>query len=337
MKMKKYVLDEKIRFVSARFGTKGEAITIRLLCKIYRQGYYINRDKDMALLFAKDVGDSSQHFFVNDVVYELLKRGFFNKSIFERFSILTGTRIQRQYFEASKRRKAAMYNPQYLLIDVSEYTNAVAVDVSQRTGSSPLEQDVNISDENVNILSENVNISKENVDILRQSKVKESKVKENKKPFVGTEVPTSASNAEKLKTKKEAETFAPDSVEYKASKFLADKILERDPKNKKAPRTDEGLQKWCVHIDYILRLDKRSEDELRKVLVFATKDPFWSTNILSTAKFREKFDDLFLKLDAKERQDEDNRTNNSTRTRPPTQKNYGDSEPNPYAKYADYV
>jgi hypothetical protein len=89
--------DEKIQFVSARFGMKGEIIVIRLLCRIYRQGYYINWNNDAALLFAKSVGDGCQHSFVNDVVYELLKRDFFDKAIFERFAVLTSNGIQKRY------------------------------------------------------------------------------------------------------------------------------------------------------------------------------------------------------------------------------------------------
>ena len=65
--------DEKIQFVSARFGAKGEAITLRLLCKIYRQGYYTAWDDDAALLLAKGVVDIGQHSCVRDVVYELVK------------------------------------------------------------------------------------------------------------------------------------------------------------------------------------------------------------------------------------------------------------------------
>ena len=118
-----FFYDEKIQFVSARFGTKGEAITMRLLCKIYRQGYYIDWNEDIALLFAKGVGDNVRHSCVNDVVSELLKRGFFDRSIFERFSILTGHGIQKRYFGACEKakRKGVMYNPEYMLVDASAF------------------------------------------------------------------------------------------------------------------------------------------------------------------------------------------------------------------------
>lgn len=147
--------DEKIQFVSARFGMKGEAVTLRLLCKIYRQGYYINWDEDIALLFAKSVGDGCQHSLVNDVVNELLKRGFFHEGIFKRFSILTSKGIQQRYFEAASRRKNVEYDPRFLLINLSKFKNVVA-------------------------LNQNEDIKNENVDILKQSRVEESKVKKSK-------------------------------------------------------------------------------------------------------------------------------------------------------------
>ena len=147
--------DDKIQFVSARFGLKGECIAIRLLVKIYRQGYYTEWDEDTALLFAKSVGDGVQHSFVNDVVYELLKRGFFDKSIFERFGVLTSRGIQKRFFDAAKRRNSIDVFKHLLLAPIEEY-------------------------ENVNILIDNVNILAENADILEQ-RIEENRIEENRK------------------------------------------------------------------------------------------------------------------------------------------------------------
>ncbi|MDR1556811.1 MAG: DUF4373 domain-containing protein [Tannerellaceae bacterium] len=123
--------DEKVQFVSARFGLKGEAITIRLLCKIYRNGYYCEFNDDAALLFAKGVGDGCQDSCVKDVVYELLKRGFFDKSIFERFGILTSKGIQNRYFEAAKRYKSIDVMSDYLLIDVPKTEGVNFINVAE--------------------------------------------------------------------------------------------------------------------------------------------------------------------------------------------------------------
>jgi hypothetical protein len=147
--------DEKVQFVSARFGMKGEIIIIRLLCKIYRNGYYTYWDDDTALLFAKGVGDGCQDSCVKDVVHELLKRGFFDKSIFERFCILTSRGLQRRYFEAVKRYKQVDIIRDFLLVDISKMENA-------------------------SITANNVNINNKNVSINSQKKRKEKKLKESK-------------------------------------------------------------------------------------------------------------------------------------------------------------
>lgn len=90
--------DDKLQFVSARFGSKGENIAIKLLCKIYKEnGYYYNWGEDEALLFAKRVGGDIQHSLVNDIVHELIKRGFFDKGMFDSFKILTSNGIQKRY------------------------------------------------------------------------------------------------------------------------------------------------------------------------------------------------------------------------------------------------
>lgn len=145
--------DDKIQFVGARFGLKGENITIRLLCKIYSEGYYYRFGEDESLLFAKRVGDGCQYSFVNDIVYELVKRGFFDGSIFDRFKILTSSGIQKRYFEAVLRRKSIDVYEELLLTDVSKM-------------------------DNVNILSKDAYIIDQNGNISTQSKGKETKEKE---------------------------------------------------------------------------------------------------------------------------------------------------------------
>lgn len=139
--------DDKIQFLSARFGHKGEIITIRLLCRIYKdKGYFTKWSQDESLLFAKRVG--FDHSLVNDVVNELLKRDFLSEDIFKSFGILTSKGIQERYEEATERRSKNGILPEYRI--------------------------------NVNNNAINVDINPINVDINTQSKVKEIKGKETK-------------------------------------------------------------------------------------------------------------------------------------------------------------
>jgi hypothetical protein len=111
--------DDKLAYVRARFGAKGEIVALKLLCRIYRDdGYFMAWDDDAALLFASRVGGEIQHSLVKDVVYELLKRGFFDRSIFETFGVLTSHGIQARYFRACKdaRRRDIKIDPRFDLI-----------------------------------------------------------------------------------------------------------------------------------------------------------------------------------------------------------------------------
>lgn len=91
--------DDKLQFIAARFEERGELITVKLLCKIYKNGYYLHWDEDQALLFAKGVGSNCSHALVKDVVFELVKRGFFDRSMFDSFSVLTSYGIQKRYLK----------------------------------------------------------------------------------------------------------------------------------------------------------------------------------------------------------------------------------------------
>lgn len=73
--------------------------------------------------------------------------------------------------------------------------------------------------------------------------------------------------------------------------FLLEKIKEHSP-NFKQP----NLESWAQEIDRMIRLDKRSEDEIKKVIAWSTTDTFWYKNILSATKLRQKFDTLYLQM-----------------------------------------
>lgn len=166
--------DEKVQFISARFGIKGEVCAIRLLTRIYRNGYFIKWDEDSAYLFSKVAGKEFSPCLANEIVHELVKRGFFNKSLFDSFGILTSRGIQDRFLKACIRRKDVEVDARYLLVDSSEFKN---LRISKAYSSAPSFRKC-IHD--VSISEENVYIKEENVDIQAQSKVKESRVEESK-------------------------------------------------------------------------------------------------------------------------------------------------------------
>lgn len=144
------VHNPKIKLVVAEFGPKAWAVLLPLYCKIYREkGYWVDwLDADLKLMFAQDECRVDLTF-VNEVVAGCVRRGVFNKTVFDTFGILTSDRIQLNYLEAKKRNKSVDLIAEYLVV----------------------QHDVYINLKNVNILSQNVNIKEENVNISTQKEI----------------------------------------------------------------------------------------------------------------------------------------------------------------------
>ena len=102
--------------------------------------------------------------------------------------------------------------------------------------------------------------------------------------------------APKPKRSKPEKQFADDSLEIKISKYLFEQIKKNDPKAK-----EPNFQMWAKHIDGLLRIDKRTKEEISKVLkwvqAYKGANGFtWKTNILSTQTLREKFTKLWTQM-----------------------------------------
>ena len=107
--------DEKIIAISGEFGIKGEITVIKLLCAIYRNGYFILWNDLLKYKLLRNLPGVSPEL-IDSIVNRLVLWGFFDKALFDSVEVLTSKGIQKRYFEASKRRKATGDLP-YLLID----------------------------------------------------------------------------------------------------------------------------------------------------------------------------------------------------------------------------
>lgn len=114
-----FFLDDKLQLVEGEFGIKGGYITIRLLCRIYKNGYYYKWGADECLLFAKNIGvEGVSTNNVDEVVKGLLRRGFFDETVFKSFCVLTSKGIQRRYVQATSERKEVEVNMDFWLIEL---------------------------------------------------------------------------------------------------------------------------------------------------------------------------------------------------------------------------
>lgn len=151
--------NDNISEIEAEFGVKGFAVIVRLWQKIYSEkGYYCEWIERSTLLFLSNWfgGNSGVTIsLINEIVIRCLENGIFNKQIYEKYSVLTSERIQKQYFDVVKRREAIPVIKEYLLVSVDKIN-------------------VNVSKNSIS-----VNNNEKNVCRNSTSKVKESKVNNN--------------------------------------------------------------------------------------------------------------------------------------------------------------
>ncbi len=161
-------LDEKFELIEAEFGLTGFAVVVKLYQRVYQRGYYCEWTNEVALLFGHRVGLGGNA--VSEIVSAAVKRGIFDKDMFEKYHILTSRGIQKRYFEAVSRRKCVNVKKTYLLVDVTQ--------------SLP---SANISW--INDCNNPENVSDNQQSKGNESKVNKSKEKDNNKPGAASAPP----------------------------------------------------------------------------------------------------------------------------------------------------
>lgn len=153
-----FLSDLKVRRIIKACGKEAVHILVALLANIYRdEGYYVLWDDDLAFLVADEVG--TKEGTVEELVKKAVQVKFFDKDIFDKYSVLTSKGIQSRYILATKERKKVELEYKYLL------TN-----------------EVNRS--NISINGRNNSVNQGN---NQQSKEKESKEKESKEDATASE------------------------------------------------------------------------------------------------------------------------------------------------------
>ena len=172
--------EEVMELLEAKFGVLASYIVLRLLCKIYKEGYYISWGKEQNLIFARKIGEGIKEEMVEKIVELLLEKGFFHKETYDQYGVLTSEQIQKVWMEATVRRK----------IDYSQLPYLLAP--KEKNGRQKGE----LNKENVDILQTQVKVSSENDDIFRQTKLNQTKLysEEEDKRDASFEIPGYAYN-----------------------------------------------------------------------------------------------------------------------------------------------
>lgn len=124
--------DEKIEAIAGEFGPKGELAVIKLLCAIYKKGYFILwNDLTQATLLKRLPGASKE--MINQIVNRLVSWGFFDETLFDSVRVLTSENIQATYFEATKRRKTPKPTKYVINVNNNSQSNEVNVDINAQS------------------------------------------------------------------------------------------------------------------------------------------------------------------------------------------------------------
>lgn len=171
--------DDKIQLVEAKHGIIAFAIIIRLLMKIYKEGYYYPWSEKEQLLFSRRVNVDIND--VNDIINDCLKWGLFDQEIYDRYQILTSKGIQKRYLAAVGRRQAVTLIREYLLVTPEEHYKKTI---------NYINVGINRINDNNNPLSQYID-----ADIGTQRKEKKRKEKNSKEPAAVTVVNKSVIDA----------------------------------------------------------------------------------------------------------------------------------------------
>ncbi len=148
--------DEKIEAIAGEFGIKGELAVIKLLCAIYKKGYFILWDDlSQATLLKRLPGVSKE--MLNQIVNRLVLWGFFDKELFDSVKVLTSENIQATFFEATKRRKTP--KPTKYIVNVNNNSQSETVNADINAQSKGKESKVNKSKVNKKETESSINSS----------------------------------------------------------------------------------------------------------------------------------------------------------------------------------
>lgn len=110
-----------VELVEARFGLKGTAAVMKLLCKIHKEnGYYLKWNAEQCTLFTNKAGKDINEQEMQGIVDILVEKAFFDPKTYKEQGVLTSTEIQKIWLEATKRRKRDLTTLPYLLVETEE-------------------------------------------------------------------------------------------------------------------------------------------------------------------------------------------------------------------------
>lgn len=143
-----------------------------------------------------------------------------------------------------------------------------------------------------------------NYEKYQQSNQQSNQQLTNNQPTTNQQL-TTTKNVKNIRIKElKNNIYSPTSNEVRLASLLGNLILKRKADHKDVLSAKKNKwQKWGKHINSMIRLDKRTPENIEKVIIWSQNDIVpskngfcWANNVLSTNTLRKQFDQLELKL-----------------------------------------
>ena len=175
-----FMEENAMEVIEAKYGIKGSAIVLKLMCKIYKEGYYIRWDEEQCLIFANKAGREVQAEEVQGIIEILFTKGILDRNSYQENGILTSESIQKVWMEATKRRKRELSELPYLMVKPEKENGKADTPPALQEIQQPelfKKEKTPVNPKNV---VHHVAVNAKNACNSGQSKVKENKSEENK-------------------------------------------------------------------------------------------------------------------------------------------------------------
>ena len=175
-----FMEENAMEVIEAKYGIKGSAIVLKLMCKIYKEGYYIRWDEEQCLIFANKAGREVQAEEVQGIIEILFTKGILDRNSYQENGILTSESIKKVWMEATKRRKRELSELPYLMVKPEKENGKADTPPALQEIQQPelfKKEKTPVNPKNV---VHHVAVDAKNACNSGQSKVKENKAEENK-------------------------------------------------------------------------------------------------------------------------------------------------------------
>ncbi len=126
------------KLINRKGGARALGVFVYLLCRIYKNGYYIDCNPDAIFEIAADLCE--QEDYVMEVILYCLETRLFDQSMYDRHHILTSRGIQERYATLQVQRKRISVVEQYDLLNNDDSTDDVSSEETRVSSEETLEK-----------------------------------------------------------------------------------------------------------------------------------------------------------------------------------------------------